>query len=654
MSPSKTSTRNSPPPAFSSTRARPRPQRGPGAMLATPIEAPKDFKKVFRRFIRYFGKYRSLIVTVTVFIAVGTLLRTLGPALIGDAIKQDLELSKNFTDFVSRMEIVLATIIGAWIADAVSGILLTRLSNNIVYRLRADSFAHIQTLSMGSFDKRGIGDFISRMTNDIEMIFNALNNGFSNLVGGFLSMATILVAMLILSPPLSLVVIAVVPVMAILTGIIGKRIRAAFRTNQEWVGRLTANIEESISGIRVIKTFRREEAEFSKFEAINDRNRQVGVKAELISYSFMPLMSFMTSLTLCLIVGIGGYFALRTEAARAMGSEAAAGVSIGLLTAFILYSQRFFEPLRQITQVYSMLQSAMAGVERLFEMMDMKPEVAEKAGALPLKDIRGDVEFRDVVFSYEEGKTVLEGIRMKTRPGQVIAIVGPTGAGKTTLINLLCRFYDVKEGFISIDGNDIRDIKVDDLRTSMGIVLQEPFFFATSIRENLLYARPDATEEEIVAAAKTANAHYFISRLPEGYDTALSERGNNLSQGQRQLLGIARAILSDPRVLILDEATSSVDSMTEAHIQEGMIRLMKGRTSFIIAHRLSTIRNADQVFVLHNRRIVESGTHDQLIKKPGGFYAKLYGLQEQRPEILESDFNGNNTVISESVNRMEE
>ncbi|MEJ2245317.1 MAG: ATP-binding cassette domain-containing protein, partial [Acidobacteriota bacterium] len=262
--------------------------------------------------------------------------------------------------------------------------------------------------------------------------------------------------------------------------------------------------------------------------------------------------------------------------------------------------------------------------------------------ALPLKDIRGDVEFRDVVFSYEEGKTVLEGIRMKTRPGQVIAIVGPTGAGKTTLINLLSRFYDVKEGFISVDGNDIRNIKVNDLRTSMGIVLQEPFFFATSIRENLLYASPDATDEEIISAAKTANAHYFISRLPDGYDTVLSERGNNLSQGQRQLLGIARAILADPRILILDEATSSVDSMTEAHIQEGLIRLMKGRTSFIIAHRLSTIRNADQVFVLHNRRIVESGTHDQLIKKPGGFYAKLYGLQEKRPEVLESDFNENN------------
>ncbi len=563
------------------------------------------------------------------------------PALIGEAIHYDIELSRNYPDFIHRMWIILATILGAWIGDAGSGILMTRLSNNIVYRLREDSFTHVQTLSMGSFDKRGIGDFISRMTNDIEMIFNAMNNGFSSLVGGLLSMVTVLVAMFILSVPLSFVVIAVVPVMAILTGIVGKRIRGAFRKNQEWVGRLTANIEESVSGVKVTKTFRREEAEFEKFEKVNNMSQQVGVSAELTAYAFMPLMNFMTSLTLALIVGIGGYLAMKTEAAKAAGAGSAAlatGVSIGLLTAFILYSQRFFEPLRQITQVYSMIQSAIAGAERLFEMMDMKQEVVEKPDALSLTDISGNVEFHNVGFAYDQEKTVLEDITFQTKPGQVIAIVGPTGAGKTTLINLLSRFYDVRTGHISVDGTDIRDLKVDDLRTSMGVVLQEPFFFATTIRENLLYARPDATEEQMIAAAKTANAHYFVSRLPHGYDTALSERGNNLSQGERQLLGIARAILADPRILILDEATSSVDSLTESHIQEGLIRLMKGRTSFIIAHRLSTIRNADQVLVLHNHRIVESGTHDELMSKPGGFYAKLYGMQDQKLEILESDF----------------
>jgi ATP-binding cassette, subfamily B, multidrug efflux pump len=613
-----------------------------GAMMFGPhIEAPRDFRKSLQRLLHYFGGNKALIITSTVFIAAGTLLRTLGPALIGNAIKLDLELSLNLSDFVRRMEIVLATVLGSWVADAASGIMLTCLSNKIVYRLREDSFAHVQTLSMGSFDKRGIGDFISRMTNDIEMVFNALNNGFSSLVGGLLSMITVLIAMFILSVPLSFVVLAVVPVMAVLTGMIGKKIRGAFRKNQEWVGRLTSSIEESVSGVKVIKTFRREEAEFAKFEKVNDESQRVGVEAELISYAFMPLMNIMTSLTLGLIVGVGGTMALRSATASAGGGAAAAeGVSIGLLTAFILYSQRFFDPLRQITQVYSMIQSALAGAERLFEMMDMKQEVVEKPDALPLNDIQGIVEFNGVGFAYEENKTVLEDIQFQTQPGQVVAIVGPTGAGKTTIINLLSRFYDVRSGSIAIDGIDIRGIKLDDLRTRMGVVLQEPFFFATTIRENLVYARPDATEEQMISAAKTANAHYFISRLPHGHDTMLSERGNNLSQGERQLLGIARAILADPRILILDEATSSVDSLTEAHIQEGLIRLMKGRTSFIIAHRLSTIRNADQVLVLHNHRIIESGTHEQLMSKPGGFYAKLYGMQDQKLEILESDFTG--------------
>ncbi len=604
--------------------------RGGPMMLPPRIEAPKDYRRTLGRLLAYFGANRALIIASTIFIAAGTLLRTLGPALIGEAIKQDLELSHNLPDFVHRMGIVLATILGAWIADAGAGVLMTRLSTNIVFRMREDSFARVQDLSMGSFDKRGIGDFISRMTNDIEMVFNAMNNGFINLVGGLLSMIMVLVAMFVLSVPLTLVILAVVPVMAVLTGIIGKKIRSAFRKNQEWVGRLTASIEESVSGVKITQTFRREKAEFAKFEEINNQSQKVGVEAELISYTFMPLMNVMTSLTLGLIVGVGGYMALQS---------AAGSVSIGLLTAFILYSQRFFEPLRQITQVYSMLQSAMAGAERLFEMMDMKPEVVEKPKALPLSDIRGAVEFNNVGFAYEEGKTVIEEIHFRTEPGQVIAIVGPTGAGKTTLINLLSRFYDVKSGHIALDGVDIRDLKIDDLRTSMGVVLQEPFFFAATIRENLLYARPEAIEEQMISAAKTANAHYFVSRLPDGYDTMLSERGSNLSQGERQLLGIARAILADPHILILDEATSSVDSLTESHIQEGLIRLMKGRTSFIIAHRLSTIRNADQVLVLHNRHIVESGTHAELMATPDGFYAKLYGMQEQKLDIMESDFS---------------
>jgi ATP-binding cassette, subfamily B, multidrug efflux pump len=619
-----------PPPVGGQTS---RPSRPP-MMGPPPIEAPKEYRKTLQRLMRYFGGNKALIITSVIFITAATLLRTLWPALIGEAIELDLEQSLNLADFVYRMKIILATIVGAWLADVGAGFLMTRLACNIVYRLRKDSFAHVQTLSMGSFDKRGIGDFISRMTNDIEMIFNAMNTGFNGLVGGLLSMVMVLVIMFVLSIPMSLVFLAVVPVMGVLTGIVGKRIRGAFRKNQEWVGRLTASIEESISGIKVIQTFRREKAEFGKFAKINDGSRQAGVEAELISFAFMPIMNVMTSLTLALIVGAGGYLALR---AVHSGNAASGGITIGMLTTFILYSQRFFEPLRQITQVYSMVQSAIACAERLFGMMDMKSEVLEKADAMRIHDLKGAVEFHNVGFAYEEGNPVLEDISFSTHPGQVFAVVGPTGAGKTTLVNLLSRFYDVHSGSISIDGADIRDLRVDDLRTNMGVVLQESFFFAATIRENLLYARLDATEAEMIDAAKTANAHYFISRLPHGYDTVLSERGSNLSQGERQLLGIARAILANPRILILDEATSSVDSLTESHIQEGLIRLMKGRTSFIIAHRLSTIRNADTVLVLHNHRIIESGTHDELMAMPGGFYAKLYGMQDQTLEILESE-----------------
>ena len=593
------------------------------------IEAAQDFKGALKRLLSMFKDQMWRLIGAALAILVSVVLKTIAPALIGGAIKNDLELGHNLPDFVNQMVIILVIYLVAWVVDVLAGFIMNIVSMSIVTRIRSKSFAHVQSLSMGTFDKRGIGDIISRMTNDTEMIFNAMMNGVQSLFSGSFSMIGVLVAMFLLSVPLSLVVLTVVPIMAFVIGFIGKRIRGAFKRNQEWVGRLSGSIEESVSGVKVIKAFHREEAEFHKFEVLNASSRDAGVEAELISYAFMPIMNGMTSLTLGLIVGVGGWLAL---------GGAAAGVSVGLLTAFILYSQRFFEPLRQITQVYNVLQSAMAGVERIFELWDTKPEVNENPRPLLLTDVRGHVVFKDVHFSYAAGKPVLEGIDFETHPGQVIAIVGPTGAGKTTIINLLSRFYDTVSGTITVDGIDIRDVKVDDLRTSMGVVLQEPFFFATTIRENLLYARHDATDEQMISAAKTANAHYFISRLPDGYDTVLTERGSNLSQGERQLLGIARAILADPRILILDEATSSVDSLTEVHIQEGLIRLMKGRTSFLIAHRLSTIKNADKVLVLHNHRIIESGTHEDLMVIPDGFYARLYSMQDQKHDVCEEDF----------------
>jgi ATP-binding cassette subfamily B protein len=594
---------------------------GPGSVT---IESPRNFKRALVRLIRYFGAHIVFIVVAAVLIIGNVVFNSIAPAIIGKAVNNYIERDPNIGLFAHRMVILLGIYIGAWLAQGLSGILITRIANSVIFRLRNETFTHIQKLSMSYFDKRGIGDIISRLTNDIEMIYNAMTQVIGNLVGGVFSIVGVLIAMFVLNFQLSLLVLVTVPVMVILTAIIGSKVRAAFRKNQAQVGLLNANIQESVSAVKVIQTFNRQREEYRKFDAINDGARKIGSTAEFTSYVFMPIMTFMTSLTLALIVGVGGTLVLTRGGM----------FSIGLLTAFILYARRFFMPLRQITSVYNVLQSALAGVERVFDILETRPGIENKEDAVVLDDIHGEVEFRDVSFAYVEDKPVLENISLKAEKGQVVAIVGPTGAGKTTIVNLLSRFYDVAGGKIMVDGKDIRDLNMDSLRMKMGVVLQEPFFFAMSIRENLLYGNPNASEKQMIEAAKLANADHFIRRLPRGYDTVLSERGMNLSQGERQLLGIARAILADPKILILDEATSNIDSLTEIHIQKGLLRLMKDRTSFIIAHRLSTIKKADKVLVVHDKRIVEEGTHQELMDK-GGFYSRLYRMQRTKVEITE-------------------
>lgn len=599
------------------------PGRGPGGHGAR-IETPKNFRRAIRRLIAYFGGEWPSLLVVAGAIIVSSVLKAIGPARIGSAITQHIERAPNMAEFVRQMLIVSAIYLAAWIADSLNGAFMNRAGNRLVFRLRRDSFSHLQNLSMAYFEQRGLGDIISRVTNDIEMIYNALTNGFANLLGGLVSIVGILVAMVVLDLTLSLVVLALLPVLVVVTAVIGKMVRQAFRTNQALIGQLNATVNESISSARLIKTFHTESDTYDRFVKISDDARKAGARAEIVSFAVHPLMRLINGLAGALVIGVGGYLAVTRGG----------GYTIGLITAFVLYARRFFEPLRRITEVYNLIQSALAGAERVFEMLDEKPEIVNAADAKTVDDIEGHVEFRNVSFGYLPDQIVVDDVNLVANSGQVVAIVGPTGAGKTTLVNLLSRFYDVRGGAILVDGTDIRDLDIDSFRTRMGVVLQEPYFFADTIMRNIKYGKPNATDDEAINAAITADADHFIRRLPEGYETMLQERGANLSEGERQLLAIARAILADPRILILDEATSSVDSLTEATIQKGLLTLMEGRTSFIIAHRLSTIRNADQVVVLHDRKIIERGTHDELMEADG-FYARLYRLQFERPEITE-------------------
>ncbi|MFP4376572.1 MAG: ABC transporter ATP-binding protein [Spirochaetales bacterium] len=600
-----------------------RPGHGPGRRT-TRIEKPKNFKRAIRRLLIYFGKEWPSLIVVSVAIIAAAALQAVAPAVLGSAITEHIERDINLALFVEQMIFVVFLYVGSWVAQAVNGAFMNRAGNRLVYRLRKDSFAHLQRLNMAYFEQRGIGDIISRVTNDIEMIYNALTSGFANLLGGLVSIVGILIAMIALNVPLSLVILALLPILVIATAMIGKVVRQAFRANQALVGQLSANVNESISSARLIKSFRKEDDSFRTFEELNAKARDTGTKADIAAFSIHPLMRIINGLSGALVIGVGGYLAVTQGGVY----------TVGLITSFVLYSRRFFEPLRQITEVYNLIQSALAGAERVFDILDAKPTITAPANAVKLTDIKGDVAFSNVTFGYLPDQTVVKEINIEAKSGQVVAIVGPTGAGKTTLVNLLSRFYDVREGSITIDGHDLRELELDAFRTRMGVVLQEPYFFADSIMANIKYGRLDATDEEAVEAAKTADADHFIRRLPDGYETMLMERGENLSEGERQLLAIARAILANPRILILDEATSNVDSLTEATIQKGLLKLMEGRTSFIIAHRLSTIKNADQVIVLHNQGVVERGTHQELMEA-NGFYARLYRMQFEKPEITE-------------------
>ena len=577
------------------------------------FEKPKDLKVAVSRLLGYLLPYKVTLIIVLFLVVLFTIAGLLGPYLTGVAI-DDYIIPKDIAG-LGRISLILAgTFLVYTILQAVSGWLMAEISQKALKKLRKDLFAHLQKLSLSFFDRNQAGDLMSRLTNDINAINQAVSQNVTSLIANILSLVGILIAMFVLNVWLSLATILVVPLMFWISTIVAKYTRKGFQRMQKALGKLNSTIEENISGLKVVKAFRRSDSAIETFRKDNQETYEAGVFANTYAFLLMPLTNQLGNLFIIVLAGLGGFLAIKGL------------VTVGLIAAFIGYSRQFLQPVRQLSEMYNSLQSALAGAERVFEILDTQPDLQDTENAQAIKEVKGQVKFDNVKFGYLPDVPVLKGTSLEAWPGHTIALVGPTGAGKTTMINLLSRFYDVNSGSISIDGHDIRNLKTEDLRHLLGIVLQDTFLFSDTIMENIRYGRLEATDEECIEAAKMADADHFIRQLPQGYQTKLSERGSNLSQGQRQLLAISRAILADPAILILDEATSSVDTRTEARIQKALLRLMKDRTSFVIAHRLSTIRDADHVLVINDGKIVEEGNHKQLMAKKG-VYQNLYMAQ---------------------------
>ena len=583
------------------------------------IEKARDPRRALTGLLRYLGPFRVGLVIVLVCVIIYTLLGLAGPYLMGVAIDRFIA-AKQAAGLGPIALLMLALYILNNLFQAIAAWLMSNISQRALKHMRRDLFEHLQTLPQSFFDSNTAGELMSRLTNDIDAINQAVSQNVTSLIASVLSMAGIVIAMFVLDRWLALASLLVVPIMFWFTEFVARYTRRGFRDLQRHLGELNGVMEESISGQKVIKAFRRNESVIETFRQRNEAVFRAGVSANSYALLLMPLTNVLGNFFVIVIAGLGGWLALRSL------------VSVGVIATFISYGQGFINPLRQLANMYNSIQAALAGAERVFEIIDTPSEVDDALDAVSLESVRGDVHFEHVSFGYQLDTPVIKDMSLEAKVGEIIALVGPTGAGKTTIINLLTRFYEINSGRITIDGKDIRQIKKADLRRKLGLVLQDTFLFSGSVMENIRYGRLDATDEQVIQAARMADADHFIRQLPQGYQTQLSERASNLSQGQRQLLAIARAILANPGILILDEATSSVDTRTEARIQKALLRLMQGRTSFVIAHRLSTIRDADHVLVINNGEIIEQGTHQQLLDRRG-FFHHLYQSQFKGQQI---------------------
>jgi len=573
---------------------------------------------VLRRLLVELKPYKGVIALAVVMMALSGAAQGLSPLITGQIV--DKVLLTGDLPSLTRMALllVLAYLVNM-VATRFQIYLVSRTGQQILAKLRNEVFAKVESLSLKYLESKQAGDLMSRLINDIDALNNFFTQVLSQFIGAAFTLGGILVAMLLLSWQLGLAVLMVVPILLVVTNVFSRMARRAFRQTRETLGDVSANLEEELGGVRVAQAFNRTQENVRRFARSNAANRDANVSATAITSAFTPAVDLLSTLDMALVAALGGFLVIRGV------------ISVGTVVAFIQYVQSFFRPFQTVTQLWTIAQSAFAAAERVFDLLDMEATVEDKPDAVEMGRIEGHVRFEEVDFSYEEGQPVLEKVSFEALPGQTIALVGPTGAGKTTMVSLIARFYDPTSGRVLIDGKDLRDVRQLSLRSQMGLVTQEPFLFSGSVMDNIRYGHLDASDEEVMAAAHAANAEEFILRLPEGYQTEVGQRGSLLSQGQRQLISIARAVLADPRILILDEATASIDTRTEVLIQKALGELLKGRTSFVIAHRLSTVRNADQVLVIDQSRIVERGTHEELIQK-NGLYAELYRRQFYQPE----------------------
>ena len=616
----------------STNRQPPRgPGFGPGPRGMLPGEKARNFKGTITRLLKVLRPYRVQVIIVLIFAIASTIFSILGPKILGKAttrlfegVMAQIGGSGAGIDFTYIGNIILL-MLGLYLISAlfnyIQGWIMSRVSMELTYNFRKDIAAKINRMPLKYFDGTNHGEVLSRVTNDVDTVSQSLNQSLTQIITSVVTVLGVLVMMISINGLMTLVTLLTVPISLAFISFVVKNSQKYFKQQQEYLGHVNGHIEEMFGGHVVMKAFNGEERSVRKFDTFNTPLYESAWKSQFLSGLMMPIMGFIGNLGYVAVCILGGWLAVRQA------------ITVGDIQAFIQYVRNFTQPLTQLANISNVLQQTAAAAERVFEFLDEAEEVPETENPVELARAQGQVEFEDVHFGYDPEKTIINDFCLRVEPGQKIAIVGPTGAGKTTMVKLLMRFYDVNSGAIRVDGHNVRDFTRTGLRNMFGMVLQDTWLFNGSILENIRYGRPDATEAEVMAAGKAAHVDHFIRTLPEGYNMVLNEETSNISQGQKQLLTIARAVLADPEILILDEATSSVDTRTEVLIQQAMDTLMRGRTSFIIAHRLSTIRNADRILVMRDGDIVEQGKHEELLAQKG-FYAELYNSQFERAEAV--------------------